>query len=76
MHPEKCSFNIQGRNSKIKKKAIIADKKLQQLQQQKPTKQTLRTANGKHYLSGSKHNKQGVGIIIRSDTESSFLHEK
>ena len=41
------------------------------------TVQTLRTADGNvsysHYLSGSKHTKQGVGVTVRSDKICSFL---
>ena len=79
--------NIQGGNSKIKKTSIVADMETYKttaiattetkISAQSNRVQTLRTAEGKvsysHYLSGSKHTKQGVGLIVRSDTKCSFL---
>ena len=81
------TLNIQGGNSKIKKISIVADMETYKITAIATTEtkisaqtnivQTLRTPDGKvsysHYLSGSKHTKQGVGIIVRSDTKCSFL---
>ena len=81
------TLNIQGGKSNRKKTSIVADMETYKISAIATTEtkisaqtnivKTLRTAYGNvsysHYLSGYKHTKQGVGIVVRSDTKCSFL---